>query len=280
MHNINRSIVVTALLNAAIASPAVAQETEYFWDLAVTGADTVFMEEMTTGQIAAALRNGTTTAIVPSGGLEQNGPNLATGKHNYIVRPMANSIARKLGNTLVTATVKFVPEGEFDPPSGHMRYPGTISVRTATYEALLADICRSLKTAGFTEVVLLGDSGGGQQESMAAVAEELSDEWAEQGVRVVHIVEFYADDAGSFSFIESELGIQQNPVSDIHSSYYYEAVMAVTDPQLVHAEYRMANNSFVVRDVAIGSVEKLVANGHKLINYRSNIAVDAIRSGR
>lgn len=126
--------------------------------------DTVFLEEMTWMEIRDALTAGKTTAIVATGGIEQNGPYLATGKHNYVLRATTQAIARKLGNALVAPIVPFVPEGNIDPPSGHMRYPGTISVTESTYEALLRDICASLRTHGFTEIVLIGDSGGNQAE--------------------------------------------------------------------------------------------------------------------
>ncbi len=135
--------------------------------------DTVFLEEMTWMEIRDALTAGKTTVILATGGLEQNGPYLATGKHNYILRATTQAIARKLGDALVAPIVPFVPEGNIDPPSGHMRYPGTISVRESTYEALLKDICGSLKTHGFKEIVLIGDSGGNQT-GMKNVASELN----------------------------------------------------------------------------------------------------------
>jgi hypothetical protein len=67
--------------------------------------------------------------------VEQNGPYLVTGKHNVILRATTEAIARELGNALVAPVVPFVPEGDLDPPSGHMQYPGTISVREGTFRA-------------------------------------------------------------------------------------------------------------------------------------------------
>ena len=125
--------------------------------------DTVFVEEMTWMEVRDALKAGKTTVIVPTGGVEQNGPYLATGKHNYIVRAAAEIIARKLGNALVAPVVPFVPEGDIDPPSGHMQYPGTISLSEDTYERLLTDICASFRAHGFTDIVLIGDGHGDPQ---------------------------------------------------------------------------------------------------------------------
>src|SRR5581483_747644 len=96
------------------------------------------------------------------GGVEQNGPYLVTGKHNVILRATTEAIARKLGDALVAPIVPFVPEGDIDPPSLHMKYPGSISVTEATFESLLTEICASLRVHGFRRILLIGDSGGNQ----------------------------------------------------------------------------------------------------------------------
>ena len=45
--------------------------------------------------------------------------------------------------------MKFVPEGHIEPtPTGHMQYPGTISVEPATFEALLTDIAGATRRTG------------------------------------------------------------------------------------------------------------------------------------
>lgn len=277
MRYIRFSLLVLVMF--VCAGPSIAQDYDYFWDVAVPGKDTVFLEEMTSGQIADAIRGGSTTAIVPSGGLEQNGPYLANGKHNYVVKPMAEAVARKLGNALVTATVKFVPEGGWEPPSDHMQVPGTIGLSEDTYKAVLKDIARSLKTGGFTEIILMGDSGGGQQEVMADVADKLSAKWKDEGVVVRHAYDFYDKDRSSLEFLDS-IGVKQGDAGNIHSSYYYEAVMSVTDPELVSASYRLEKGDFSVRGYDMGSVEKLVENGKKLIDYRSGLAVAEIEKLR
>ena len=131
--------------------------------------DTVFMEDMTWMEVRDAMRAGKDTAIVATGGIEQNGPYLVAGKHNVVLRATTEAIARKLGNALVAPIVPFVPEGDIDPPTLHMRYPSTISVTEGTYRALLAEICACLRTHGFRRIVLIGDSGGNQK-GMEAVA--------------------------------------------------------------------------------------------------------------
>ena len=98
---------------------------------------------------------GKTTIIVPIGGTEQNGPAMALGKHNRRVKLLGERIAVSLGNALITPVVAYVPEGNVSRPSGHMRFPGTISVPEAAFETILEYAARSFKLHGFKDVVFL-----------------------------------------------------------------------------------------------------------------------------
>ena len=77
----------------------------------------VFLEELTTVEIATAVREGRTTIIIPVGGVEQNGPHMALGKHNQRVKVLAGRIAQQLGNAIVAPVVAYVPEGKTVPTS-------------------------------------------------------------------------------------------------------------------------------------------------------------------
>src|SRR5262249_12162816 len=99
--------------------------------------DTVFLEELTWTELRTAVAAGKTTVIVPIGGTEQSGPHLALGKHNARVRILAERIARALGNAVVAPVIAYVPEGDLRPPSGHMRFPGTITVADDVFHLAL-----------------------------------------------------------------------------------------------------------------------------------------------
>src|SRR5581483_11290684 len=90
-------------------------------------AKSLFIEDLTSTELAARIRGGATTILVPIGGTEQNGAHMTLGKHNARARALAQRIATALGNALVAPVIAYVPEGRVDPPSGHMRYPGTIT---------------------------------------------------------------------------------------------------------------------------------------------------------
>ena len=151
---------------------------------------TVFLEDLTWTEVRDAVAAGVTTVIVPTGGTEQNGPHMVLGKHNYLVRHKAGEIARRLGNTLVAPVMAYVPEGDVDPPTGHMRFPGTITTPPEVFELVLEFAARSFGQHGFLDIVLLGDSGGNQA-SQAAAAGRLNLEWANTPVRVLHLTDYY-----------------------------------------------------------------------------------------
>lgn len=155
--------------------------------------NTLYMPEMTWIEVRSALDRGYTTVIVPTGGIEQNGPHMILGKHDYIVRYTAERIATQLGRALVAPVVSFVPEGDYEPPTGNMRFPGTIGVPDAAFAQVLEGIARSLKAAGFKTICFISDHGQSQK-PQAQVADRLNHEWAALGVTVIGVGDYYADD--------------------------------------------------------------------------------------
>jgi len=150
----------------------------------------VYLEDLTWTELRDALKAGVTTVIIPVGGTEQSGPHLALGKHNFRVKVLAGRIASELGDTLVAPVLAYVPEGNISPPSEHMRFPGTISIPDSAFKSTLEAAARSLRQAGFTHVVLLGDHGGYQQ-SLKEVAAQLNRDWADTPVRAHFIADYY-----------------------------------------------------------------------------------------
>lgn len=156
-----------------------------------TGAPSTQLEELTWTEVRDRLAAGSTTILVPIGGTEQNGPHMVLGKHNTRVRILAGEIAQRLGNALVAPVIAYVPEGSIHPPAAHMRFPGTISISEATFEALLESTARSFKQHGFRHVVFLGDHGG-YQKNEQNVATRLNREWASDPACRVHaLLDYY-----------------------------------------------------------------------------------------
>lgn len=149
------------------------------------------LEQMTWIEVHHAIEDGYRTAIIPTGGTEQNGPFVALGKHNWIVAETADQIAEKIGNTLVAPVMAYVPEGDIDPPSGHMLHAGTLSLPEPVFEAVLEATVRSLATHGFKRIFILGDSGQSQAAQERA-AKRMDENLKERGVRVANVGDYYS----------------------------------------------------------------------------------------
>ena len=156
----------------------------------VPQSSSVFLEDLTWIEARDAIARGKTTVIIPTGGTEQNGPHMVLGKHNYLVKYKGGQIAEQLGNALVAPVVAYVPEGGTDPPTGHMRFAGTISTPQDVFVKVLEHAARSLRQHGFVDIAFIGDSGG-NQEGQKLAAEALNKEWAATNTRVHHITAYY-----------------------------------------------------------------------------------------
>lgn len=237
--------------------------------------DRLAIADLTWVEVRALVEAGWTTAIVPSGGLEQNGPHLAIGKHDRIVEVTARRIAGALGRTLVTPVVSFVPQGSWDPPTGHMAFPGTIGVAPAVFEGTLEGIARSLKAAGFRLICLVADHGGslGPQRAVAA---RLSAEWAGSGIRVLS-VDGYAADAEQRAWLRSA-GDTESQIGR-HGGVQDTAELLAAWPEGVRMERWTERPLLSERTGADGDPARATAErGEALLGLKVGAAVAAIRA--
>lgn len=159
--------------------------------------------DMTWPEVRAAIAAGRRTVIVPSGGVEQNGPHMILGKHDHIVREGARRVAQALGDALVVPVLPFAPQGRFDPPEGHLRFPGTLGVSEEAFAGMLEGIARSLRAAGFRWICLMADHGASQrpQERLAA---RLNAEWRREATRVVALDRWYGAIAAQDAWLRAQ----------------------------------------------------------------------------
>ena len=196
--------------------------------------DTVFIEELTWIELRDLIRSGKTTIIVPIGGTEQNGPHMALGKHNRRVQLLSEKIARALGDALVAPVIAYVPEGAVNPPTAHMKFPGTITMPEETFEKVLEYAARSFQHAGFRDIVFLGDHGGYQRDEKM-VAERLDREWAATPARVHAIEEYYRASQVEFARVLGDKGYSEAEIGT-HAGLADTALMLAVDPRLVRAD--------------------------------------------
>jgi creatinine amidohydrolase len=160
------------------------------------------IKDLTWVQVQTAVQAGHTTVLVPTGGIEQNGPHMILGKHDYIVGWAANKIAQGLGRTLVAPVLSYVPQGQYEPAEGHLRFPGTIGLPDQVFGQVLEGIVRSLRAGGFKTICIMGDHGGSQA-VQAEVASRLSQLWAKDGIQIINVSAYY-DDKDQFKKLVAE----------------------------------------------------------------------------
>jgi len=140
----------------------------------------VDIELLTWPEIYKAIHDqGKTTAIIFDGGTEQRGPQGVTGAHTFIAHATADAIARKLGNALVAPIIPYSIN------RANAELPGTIGLSSAVFAELNEQVAEQLIANGFSNVVLIGDHGGGQKE-IKEVAAKLDAKYAGKGIRVVY----------------------------------------------------------------------------------------------
>jgi len=234
--------------------------------------DTVWMEEMTWMDVRDAMKAGKTTAIISTGGMEPNGPWLVTGKHNYVLHTNCDAIARKLGNALCAPIVKFVPEGNISPASGHMLSPGTISMREETFRMLLTDLVASLKAHGFTRIILIGDSGGNQA-GQRWVADSVTRIW--QGSPIVaHIQEYY--DYASVAQHMKQFGINQTVAEGLHDDAEISLNMFIDDPKSIRYDERAKAKLLTINGVSLADRKKATEWAKQIVEFRTKVTTEAI----
>ena len=234
--------------------------------------NTVWMEEMTWMDVRDAMKAGKTTAIIATGGMEPNGPWLATGKHNYVLQANCEAIARKLGNALCAPIVKFVPEGSISPATGHMASPGTISMREETFRMVLTDLVHSLKAHGFTRIILIGDSGGNQA-GQRWVADSVTKIW--QGSPIVAHIQEYYDYAGVVKHME-QFGVTQTVAEGLHDDPEISLNMFMADPKSIRYDERAKAKKLTINGVSLANRKQATAWAKEVVEFRTKVTIDAI----
>ena len=153
--------------------------------------NTIAMADMTWPEVRSAIEHGYTTVIVPSGGIEQNGPQMVLG--NTIT-----SSASPPSASLPSSRIPWWRRSSHSyrrrllPPTGNMQFPGTIGVTKRRLCRPAEGIARSLKSAGFKTICFIADHGQSQAPQNDVAARDA--QWAKDRVTVVSVANYYADD--------------------------------------------------------------------------------------
>jgi creatinine amidohydrolase/Fe(II)-dependent formamide hydrolase-like protein len=231
---------------------------------------------MTWTEIRDAIQAGKRTIIVPVGGVEQNGPHMVLGKHNYIVHFAAGLMAERIGNTLVAPVVQFVPQGNYNSANFGNR-PGAISNPAPAYQSLLDAVVRSLRAHGFTDILLIGDSGGNQS-GMTSVADSLNAEWKGGDTRVYSLNDYYAKSRLELhAWLQSEYGYDAATVGS-HAGITDTSQLMYIFPAGIRADKRLPSGGSPTSGVNGDPTKATAEIGKRAIDFKVNAGVDQYRA--
>lgn len=244
-------------------------------DRPVAMPDNLWMSELTILEMRDLVRvYGYKTALIMNGTMEANGPYLTTGKHNHVLKVTGDAIARTLGKTLIAPLVML--DGG-DPAT--TTQPGRLVLSNATLTAVLTDMATSLKAQGFTEVLLIGDSGSNQS-LLRSVAAALSKQWAGQNMLVAHIPEYY-NYADVLKYQNDVLGVKElnKDLDGYHDDYYISSLIMNDDPRHVRYDERVKVGLNHINSVPL-TLARALDVGKKIAQFRADVTVAAVRNVR
>jgi creatinine amidohydrolase/Fe(II)-dependent formamide hydrolase-like protein len=248
----------------------------------IEAVQSLWLEELTWMEIRDLVEAGHTTALILTGGVESNGPYLASGKHNYSNQLMGESVAKALGHTLIAPLVTLEPGN----PGGEVRIGSTgPMVSQETYIAWLVDMGDSLRSMGFTEVFYLGDSGGNRR-GMQEAADRLNAKYDGSPTVFHHVAEFYNHDKVR-QWIQEDLGIPEEieytasrGSSGIHDELSISSIMSVVDPETIRYEQRTAAGLASINGIDLVPLQRTQALGRQVMHFRTQLTIQAIEAFR
>lgn len=117
----------------------------------------VWLSDMTSPEVAAALAANRRVAVVPVGSTEQHGPHLPLDVDTRITATMCEAAARFVAGDVA---VVIAPPLSIGISEHHMGFPGTISLAPATFIEALVQIGASLVRHGFDRLVIVNGHAG------------------------------------------------------------------------------------------------------------------------
>ena len=116
----------------------------------------VFLHKLTRREFREGMNSGELQAvIIPVAAIEQHLEHMAMEHDWRSVNVVAERIAESLNPNVLVACGLMAGISEH-----HMSHPGTLTLRPATFQAVLNDLIRSVVMAGFKNVLVLNGHGG------------------------------------------------------------------------------------------------------------------------
>ncbi|SDU73548.1 creatininase family protein [Jiangella alkaliphila] len=206
-------------------------------------------------RVRAALDAGQRTALFAVGSTEQHGPHLPLAADTLLGDALVSRLAPRLGDVLVGPTVPF------GVATHHMAFPGTLTLDTETFQAVVLQYVGSLAAHGF-ETVLVVPSHGGNFAPLAQLLESTGGDVG--GARFVPYT-----DLSAFIAVLERVGRDDGiapEVGGVHAGEAETSILLAERPDLVDMSAAVQGFDGVFDDetarrVFTGGTAALSANG-------------------
>ena len=129
--------------------------------------------EIQTRPDIAACDRERTVVVLPLGAVEQHGQHMPVGTDSMLAAAVAEGAASQLAETV---PVLLLPPPWYGYSPHHMAFPGTVTLRSETFMAMIRDIAGSVLAHGFRRVALVNGHGGNVS-VLDVVASDLGHAW-------------------------------------------------------------------------------------------------------
>ena len=205
-----------------------------------------------------ALPRDSTMLILPTAAIEQHGPHLPIATDTLINNLLLGHALKRLPPDM---QVYALPPVHYGKSNEHIGFPGTLSVSSSTFMAVLRDVGSSLSKAGFRKLVLY-NTHGGNTSLVDVMARDLR---AEFGLRtfVLHgsagtQFEGLSPQERAYGFhageVETSFLLASVPEIVDTSAYSVNYIADVSKPAMLLPENAPATFAWLTRDIAASGV--------------------------
>ena len=205
-----------------------------------------------------ALPRDTTLLVLPAAAIEQHGHHLPIATDTLINNLLLGHALRKLPAEM---PVYALPPVHYGKSNEHIGFPGTLSLSSSTFMAVLRDLGASVSKAGFRKLVLY-NTHGGNTSLIDVMARDLR---AEFGLRT-----FAMHGSGGISFeglnpqeraygfhageVETSFLLTSVPELVDQSAYTSNYIADITKPAMLLPENAPATFAWLTKDIAASGV--------------------------
>lgn len=234
-----------------------------------------------------ALPRESTLLVLPTAAIEQHGHHLPLATDTLINNLLLGHALTKLPPEL---SVYALPSVHYGKSNEHLDFPGTLSLTSATFMAVLRDLGSSIASAGFKRLVLY-NTHGGNTALIDVMARDLRVEFklrtfALHGSGGIQFEGLNAQER-AYGFhageVETALLLASMPELVDRSAYTNDYIADIAKPQMLLPENAPATFAWLTRDISSTGVmgdprPATAANGAKWLDQAANRLAAALEA--